>query len=76
MAKCRRTRTTGPLCRWQGRFHDLSYDRFGTLIQALRERRPVRTIARELVEEGYCAHLSPRDLGRQTLNRFDESARR
>ena len=41
------------------RLHDVPDERFEQVVQALRNRQSVRSVARELIEEGYCAHLNP-----------------
>ena len=45
---------------YRNRMHDLSDERFERLIEALRERQSVKSIARGIVEEGLCAHLRPK----------------
>ena len=47
------------LRRYRSRMHDVPDARFEDVLNALRERKSARSIARELVEEGYCPHLSP-----------------
>jgi hypothetical protein len=44
---------------FRGRLHDVSDERFEGVVLALRQRRSISSIARELIEEGFCAHLSP-----------------
>lgn len=47
------------LTKWRGRFHDVPDEQFGQVIEKLRNRQSIKKIARELVEDGYCAHLNP-----------------
>jgi hypothetical protein len=53
-------RHVGLLRMYRARMHDLSDPRFEALLTALRNRQSVRSIAREVVEEGLCAYLKPK----------------
>jgi hypothetical protein len=43
---------------YRGRLHDVPDDRFERVVEALRNRQSIRSIARGLVEEGYLAYLN------------------
>src|SRR5512139_249246 len=44
---------------YRSRMHDVTDERFEQVIEDLRERKSIRSIARGLIEEGYCPHLRP-----------------
>jgi hypothetical protein len=45
---------------YRARMHDVPDDRFERLLEGLRDRQSVRSLARGLVEDGYCAYLKPK----------------
>ena len=48
----------------RGRLHDLPEARFTQVLDDLRAQRSVRSIARGLIEQGFCAHLKPKTVER------------
>jgi hypothetical protein len=48
----------------RGRLHDLTEARFTQVLADLRAQQSVRSIARGLIEQGYCAHLKPKTIER------------
>ena len=59
--------------RWRSKFHDVPDDRFDQVVQSLRNRESIHSIARRLIEEGYCAHMHPTTV-RTTLTKFRDAA--
>ncbi len=58
--------------KWRGRFSDVPDSRFDQVVQDLRVPLSIKSIARGLVEAGYCAHLSP-DTVRMNLQKFRDA---
>lgn len=60
------------LARWRRRFHDVPDDRFDQIVQTLRNRESIHSIARGIIEQGYCAHLHPTTV-RMNLTKFRDA---
>ncbi len=59
--------------RWGRRFHGVPPDRFDQIVQSLRNRESIHSIARGLIEQGYCASWTPTSV-RINLTRFRDAA--